>query len=143
MSTKFTLEAARAERALCERLQSAPELALKDKAGWLEGLKNNTDPYGAAVYVYAGLWAQLMQAEIAQGKALADIASQTSHDADIEGITGFMYGCAVAILAQCWIHGEELRRWHNKDTQIGAEGDKANESNGVLNPAILNIGGKQ
>jgi hypothetical protein len=132
-----------AKRTLYERLQSAPELTLKDKAGWLEGLKNNTDAYGAAVYVYAGRWAQLMQAEIAQGKALADIASQTSHDADIEGITGFMYGCAVAILAQCWIHGEELRRWHNKDTQIGTEGDAANESGGVLNPAILNIGGKQ
>lgn len=51
-----------------------------------------------------------------------------------------MYGCAVSILSQVWIHGEELRRWHNLDSQIGTEGEKANESGGVLNPAVLNIG---
>jgi len=33
-----------------------------------------------------------------------------------------------------------LRRWHNKENQIGTEGDKANESGGVLNPALLSIG---
>ena len=44
------------------------------------------------------------------------------------------------MLAQCWVHGEALRRWHNRDTQIGTEGDKANESGGVLNPALLTIG---
>lgn len=57
-----------------------------------------------------------------------------------EGITGFMYGCAVSALAHFWAHGEALRRWHNLDTQIGTEGEKANESGGVLNPALLNIG---
>jgi hypothetical protein len=36
--------------------------------------------------------------------------------------------------------GEELRRWHNKDVQIGDEGEKANETPGaVLNPALLTI----
>ena len=44
------------------------------------------------------------------------------------------------MLAQCGVHGEALRRWHNRDTQIGTEGDKANESGGVLNPALLTIG---
>jgi len=53
-----------------------------------------------------------------------------------------MYGCAVVILSKCWEHGEALRRWHNKDTQIGDEGDRANESGGVLNPALLSIGPK-
>lgn len=37
-------------------------------------------------------------------------------------------------------HGEELRRWHNLDTQIGDEGEKANKGKGVLNPAIMKIG---
>ena len=54
---------------------------------------------------------------------VACCAKEASHLADSEGITGFMYGCAVSMLAQCWKHGEELRRWHNKDTQIGTEGD--------------------
>lgn len=33
----------------------------------------------------------------------------------------------------------KLRRWHNKDIQLGTEGDAANESGGVLNPALLHI----
>jgi hypothetical protein len=35
---------------------------------------------------------------------------------------------------------EELRRWHNLRTQIGDEGEKANEDGGVLNPALLRVG---
>jgi hypothetical protein len=73
------------------------------------------------------------------GSSLEQIAEQASHDADVAGITGFMYGAAVAVLADCWEHGEELRRWHNLDSQIGNEGEKANESGSVLNPALLNI----
>lgn len=65
-------------------------------------------------------------------KAIVDNAERLSHDADVEGITGFMYGCAVNILAQCWEYGEELRKWHNKE--YGYEGD------GVVNPAILTVG---
>ena len=59
---------------------------------------------------------------------------------DDDGITVYMYGCAVSVLAKAWKHGEALRRWHNKETQIGTEGDRANESGGVLNPALLTIG---
>jgi hypothetical protein len=51
-----------------------------------------------------------------------------------------MYGCAVQGLAYFWEHGEELRQWHNLDTQIKDEGEQANKSGGVLNPAILTIG---
>ena len=80
-----------------------------------------------------------MEEGIGDGKKLEDIAQATSHEADTEGITGFMYGCAVSLLSQAWKHGEELRRWHNLDTQIKDEGEKANESGGVLNPALLNI----
>jgi hypothetical protein len=50
-----------------------------------------------------------------------------------------MYGCAVQMLAGCWIHGEELRRWYNLDTQLGTEGEAANSNGGVLNPVLLNI----
>ena len=48
-----------------------------------------------------------------------------------------MYGAAVFVLATCWEHGEELRRWHNVVTQIGTEGEEANKNGGVLNPALL------
>jgi hypothetical protein len=122
-------------------LAGTPEhMTLRDPEGWRKSCEVNSDGYGGAVMTYAERWARLMEARIAKGERLADIAKECSHIADEEGITGFMYGCAVSILAQVWIHGEELRRWHNLDTQIGSEGEKANESGGVLNPACLTIG---
>ena len=43
------------------------------------------------------------------------------------------------MLSQVWEHGEELRRWHNLDTQIHDEGEKANDEGSVLNPALLGV----
>ncbi len=76
---------------------------------------------------------------MAAGRKLEDVAEATSREADTNGITGFMYGAAVSTLAQVWEHGEQLRRWHNLATQIGTEGEEANERGGTLNPALLNI----
>jgi hypothetical protein len=102
--------------------------------------KNQNDAYSARIFSYAETWADLMELHIGEGKKLEDIADKQSHEADTDGITGFMYGAAVSILSQCWLHGEQLRIWHNLKTQIGTEGEEANENGGVLNPAILNIG---
>lgn len=109
---------------------------------WRDGLANNQDPYGNAVYRYASEWATRMERAIDAGESVEDCAKRTSHEADDESITGFMYGAAVKVLSCCWTHGEALRRWHNVDTQIGDEGERANESGGVLNPAIMVIGPK-
>jgi hypothetical protein len=107
---------------------------------WLEGRANNTDPYGNAIFIFAEKWADLMEKHIRNGKILtSDDIKKYSNDADEEGITGFMYGRAVAILANVWLYGNELRKWHNRDTQINHEGDKANDNGGVLNPALLHI----
>lgn len=113
-----------------------------NQSDWDEAVNANTDDYGACGIRYAARWANYMEREIADGKSLADIARDTSHEADKEGITGFMYGCAVSILSQVWKHGEALRRWHNLDAQIGDEGEKANDAGGVLNPAVLTLGSK-
>lgn len=114
-------------------------MKLKDEAGWNEGRAHNQDGYGKAIFDYAEAWADLMEARLADGAKLEQIAEQTSHEADAEGITGFMHGAAVTVLAHCWEHGEELRRWHNLKTQIHTEGERANEEGGVLNPAIMTI----
>lgn len=109
---------------------------------WAKGLANNTDPYGRRCFTYADQWAALMEARIGDGDPAAvipEVAQAASREADTDGITGFMYGAAVSILAGCWAHGEVLRRWHNRDVQLGDEGDKANESGGVLNPALLSV----
>lgn len=106
---------------------------------YAKALENNSDFYGSGIYRFAERWAEMMEERLATGKSIADIAGQTSHDSDTEGITGVMYGCAVGVLAHFWEHGEELRRWHNLDTQVGEEGIEANKKRTVLNPALLNI----
>lgn len=124
-----------------------PPMEFKDEESsgkWEEGLKKNSDGYGLAIYRFASEWATRMEAVIASEEtpriAILKHAKRLSGEADDEGITGFMYGAAVSILSAWWKHGEDLRQWHNLDTQIGDEGLKENESGGVLNPAILNIG---
>jgi len=122
-------------------IAGAPPMELRDADDWRTGLEKNKDGYGRCVFGYAETWAQLMQKEMATGAKLEDVAERCSHMADIpHGITGFMYGCAVGILARCWRYGEDLRRWHNIHTQHGNEGEVANENGGVLNPALLCIG---
>ncbi len=121
-------------------LTDAAPIALRDPAAWQSWLEANKDGYGGAVMNYAERWARMMQVEMARGAVLSDVATRLSHEADLEGITGFMYGAAVSVLSQCWEHGEALRRWHNLSTQIGDEGEKANESGGVINPALMSIG---
>jgi hypothetical protein len=115
-------------------------MKISDQPAWDKWVSSNTDPYGKAIIIYAERWADLMEERMADGAPLTEVALQTSHKADVEGITGFMYGAAVSVLATSWAHGEELRRWHNLDTQIGTEGEKANEKGTVLNPALLNMG---
>ena len=115
-------------------------MILKNKKLWDESVLANTDPYGKACIDYAERWADMMEKEILKGKKIVEVAEELSHKANTEGITGFMYGAAVMILSECWEYGEDLRQWHNLDCQIGNEGEKANESGGVLNPALINIG---
>lgn len=88
------------------RLANSSEIELKDAAFWETQKRINSDPYGGAVISYAECWARLMQVDMAAGKKIAQIASPCSDEANIEGITGFMYGCAVTVLSKCWKHGE-------------------------------------
>lgn len=120
---------------------ASAEPTFRNTATWEKGLRNNEAGYGRAVYDFASTWARLMEGRIAQGDTVEKCAEEASHIAAANaGITGFQYGCAVSILAHCWIHGEALRRWSNLREQIGTEGERANETGGVLNPALLTIG---
>ncbi len=100
--------------------------------GWNKGREANQDPYGSGIFDFAESWAKLMQLEMSNGKTLVECASETSHQLDFMGITGYMYGAAVSTLSQVWKHGEALRKWHNKDYGVP-------ESKGVVNPAIITI----
>lgn len=138
---EYEVKAKSKREAFEAKMETAPEMEFSDLDGWAKFVENNSkDPYSRGVVVFAEHWARLMQKEMDNSIKLEDIADSTSHEADIDGITGFMYGCAVSVLAHCWKYGEQLRRWHNLDTQIENEGESANESGGVLNPALLSVG---
>jgi hypothetical protein len=94
------------------------------------------------VIVFAEKWARIMEARMKQvpGETVAECADAACSLADDDGITGFMYGAAVSTLAQVWIHGEELRRWHNRQYLSEEKAAKADETGGTVNPAILTIG---
>ena len=111
-----------------------------DQKRWDEWFAQQKDDYSKEIFRYAERWANLMESAIGSGAVLANIAEKTSREADTSGITGFMYGAAASVLSQTWEHGEELRLWHNLKTQMGNEGEKANEKGTVLNPALLSIG---
>lgn len=115
-------------------LAAAPPMAVVDEAAWQSWKDANSDPYGSGIIRYAEAWARLMQAEIANGATLEDVADTTSTAADTEGVTGFMHGAAVACLAACWVHGDQLRKWHNRKWGIGEDRE------GTANPAIWTIG---
>jgi hypothetical protein len=131
----------------CKTSNPPPEGYGYDPREWPDDLSSDSEQagrgYGACVIFFAEVWAEEMEERMASGATLADIASASSHYADNImgrwGPTGFQYGAAVATLTGVREHGEELRRWHNLDAQIGDEGERANEDGGVLNPALMTV----
>ncbi len=122
------------EKTSFEEKTKGVELELSDADGWKKSREANSDGYGAAALEYAEYWAKLMQIEIAKGKTVAECYDHTQKGLGFLGITGFQFGCAVSTLSQCWKHGDELRKYHNK--KYGVSEDKK----GTVNPAILTIG---
>lgn len=118
-------------RKFFEALTEGVEVEIVDKENYLIGKSKNQDSYGACIYEYAEGWAKLMQVRISLGEKVHQMAETSSEEMGFLGITGFMYGAAVGILSQYWKHGEELRKWHNKE--YGHDGE------GFVNPAILSI----
>lgn len=113
------------------------QILIDKQADYEEWKAKNADAYGAECFRYAEAWADIMEKRLAKEESLAVFAKETSHEANTHGITAFMYGMAVFILGKFWVHGEELRRWHNLDVQIGDEGEAANGSGETLMPAVL------
>lgn len=114
-----------------EHLSTKPGM----ESSWSRAVESNQDGYGHGV----------VDATVAVGAALdrgetPALAEKACHGL---GITGFMAGCMASWISQFHPRGEEFRCWWNKDTAIGDEGDRANESGGVLNPAVLRFSGAQ
>ena len=131
------------ERKLFEEKVKGIEVEIIDQKeydDWKDNQKGEGRGYGLACFAYAEGWAKLLQKEFAERNienpdvtCMVAHAENCSKQVDFMGITGAMYGMAVAILAKCWKHGEALRKWHNKEW--GHE-----NSEGVVNPAMFTIG---
>jgi len=135
---KWKAEELAKTKAFKERVKGIRPKLVKVKK-YKEWKDNQNDGYGLACFSFAENWAKLMQKEFTNHNienpdvlSMLEYAEKCSHDADTEGITGFMYGMAVTILAEHWKYGEALRKWHNKE--YGCE-----NTEGVVNPAILTI----
>jgi hypothetical protein len=98
----------------------------------------NQDPYGKCCVDVARQVMKILDEEPGDFDT-HKIICRADNEINAGGITGFMAGCVAEMISQVHSHGEEFRRKWNKDNQIKDEGDKANESVGVLNPALLTI----
>ena len=111
---------------------------LKDQEKWNKYVEANKDSYGGACVVVARRVMEIL--DDGQPFDCNEVICRADDEMNVGGITGFMAGAVASMVSQCHKRGEEFRRQWNKDTQIGTEGDRANEEGGVLNPALLNIG---
>ena len=110
-----------------------------DQEKWNSWVVANEDPYGKACVDVAREAMQILDEEPGEFDC-HKLISRADKRSGAGGITGFMAGCVAQMVSACHSRGEEFRRKWNKDNQIGTEGDEANDSGGVLNPALLNIG---
>ena len=118
-------------------------MAIVDVKSWESWVKANTDSYGKAAVDVAREVMRLLDEPDYKDFDTHKIICDADDNIEAGGITGFMAGCVASMVSKCHSRGEEFRRKWNGDNQIGNEGDKANEGDGVLNPALLNISTKE
>ena len=112
---------------------------LKDEKSWNECVKNNDDPYGKCAVDVARRTMEILD----NGEPFDTHELICRADKEVHGgqgsLTGFLAGAVASMVSECHERGEEFRSQWNVDNQCGDEGEKANESGGVLNPALLTI----
>lgn len=70
----------------------------------------NQDDYGRRCITYAQDWAKLIQVKIREGVPLTkELVNELSHQADTDGITGFMYGASKNVLRTTWKHWNRIK----------------------------------
>jgi len=105
---------------------------------WDSCVKNNDDPYGGCCVKVASQVMKILDDEPGEFD-IYKIICRADDETKAGGITGFMAGAVASMVSQCHSRGEEFRQKWNIDHQIQDEGEKANKSGDVLNPALLNI----
>jgi len=112
-------------------------MPISNQEKWQKYQDSNTDDYGEACVKVARRVMEILD----EGDAFDphDIICRADEETGVGGITGFMAGAMASMVSLCHSRGDEFRRKWNLDTQIQTEGEKANESGGVLNPALMSM----
>lgn len=121
---------------------------------------NTGDDYSNAVVEYGTRWAEMLEKAIldkwpdfnweddwriknyiSNPVRFAELFQPNSlgHEADTEGVTGFMYGAAAWAIGEYWIFGKHFRLWFNIYEGGIEQGIKVTEKNDSINPAVLVI----
>jgi len=112
-------------------------MPISNQEAWDQWVEANKDNYGRACVDTAREVMKLLDER--QDFDPRNIICEADDTIGAGGLTGFMAGCVASMVSQCHSRGEEFRQKWNLDNQIQQEGEKANETGGVLNPALLNI----
>ncbi len=115
------------------KFQKNGEFSVKETEIW-ETCKrvNSEDAYSKAVIRYTIIWTQYMEYLIQKyGMKISEIWDRCSNLADVDGVTGFMYGAAASIISRVWQYGEEFRKYYNSKWNYSGPG--------TVNPAVLTI----
>lgn len=112
-------------------------MPITDNESWDLWVKNNQDPYGKACVDVAREVMSILDKN--ESFDPHQIICDADDNIKAGGITGFMAGCVAQMVSKCHSRGEEFRKAWNGDVgkHTGQE-----DSEGVLNPAIINIGVK-
>lgn len=117
-------------------------MPITDKDGWKKCEEINTDLYGGACVKVARRVMELLDEEPGPFEC-HNLICRADDDTGVGSITGFMAGCVAQMVSEFHSRGEEFRRQWNIDNQINDEGEKANDSGGILNPALLTLSEKK
>jgi len=117
-------------------------MPITDIECWDTMVEANADPYGGACIAVARRAMKILDEEPGDFECY-DLICRADRDAKAGGITGFMAGCVAQLISKVHSRGEEFRCKWNTCNQIRDEGELANKSKGVLNPALLRIGKKE
>ena len=107
-------------------------------AEWNRYEEINKDPYGKCCVDVARQVMKILDEEPGDFDT-HKIICRADDEIKAGGITGFMAGCVASMVSKCHNRGEEFRKKWNIDNQIQHEGEIANDSGGILNPALMKI----
>lgn len=93
---------------------------------------NKSDGYSKAVVDYGEQWMAVMERDLSSGAEITpEFVIAASHEADTDGVTGYMSGAAASAITHFWRHGDAFREAYNKHWGVDSN------AQGTVNPAIL------